>query len=128
MTSHPLIAYMLAARRSVRRENSDLLGWTERQWQAWLRAQRSAQEPLFGPRILIVAAISCIEDLPLHVGLMQLLSNRTFQCTVALSLPSDEMIRLVRAQARREGWHMLVHIFSEAKCADMLRRLPESEA
>jgi hypothetical protein len=118
---------MLAARRSLGRANPDLMAWSERQWQAWLRNRQRSQAAQAGPGILIVAALSCIDDVGLHVGLMQLLSIASVRCTVVLSLPTEEMALLAEVQARREGWHMLARIVAQAECGDMLQRLSPAD-
>jgi hypothetical protein len=69
-----------------------------------------------------------MEDLPLHIGLMQLLSLPELRCTPVLSLPTEEAARLLRARARRDEWHALVHIHAEDECSRMLRRLPVHKA
>jgi hypothetical protein len=121
-----LIAEMLSARHLVRTANPDLVAWSSGQWRAWLAAQRNAWTDMSQPRLIVAAALTCIEDLPLHVGLMQLLALRNVRCRVILSVPSDATGRLVRAQARRDGWELLVTILTETECDKSLGSLPES--
>ena len=123
MSDDALIAALLAARQVVRRDNPDLFLWCNRQWDSWLRSQQAVAPDLSNPALLAVAALTCIEDLPLHVALMQLIALPGVRCDIVLSLPSEEMARIVRAHARRDAWEGLVHIASEADCAEMLGRL-----
>ena len=110
MINEPLISRMLAARHALRRTNPELLSWSRGQWDAWLRTQRGLSSQQTQSPLLAVATLTCLEDLPLHVGLMQLLAMGASRCTVVLTLPTDATARIARARARREGWGSLVAI------------------
>jgi hypothetical protein len=59
---------------------------------------------------------------------MQLLSIQTLRCTVVLELPTKAAARLLLAQARREQWHLLVHVVESTDCTEILGRLPSNTA
>jgi hypothetical protein len=65
--------------------------------------------------------LTCLDDLPLHVGLMELLADEMLQCRLVLRLPTQEAVRLARARARREEWHMLVEILEATDCDNLVR-------
>lgn len=77
---------------------------------------------------MCVAELTCLEDLPLHIGLIQLLVAHGSRCRVLLSLPTDEMANLVRERARRESWHELVYIDSVGGCRRKLEALNLADA
>ncbi len=125
MTRADLTAVMIGGRRLLGRDNPQLADWSRMQWESWLRRQRAAVSDS-GPRLLAVVAITCVDDLLLHVGLMQLLAVSGSRCRVVLSLAEEEAVRVVRALARREGWGSLVYIVTDGDCDDMLQGLPPS--
>src|SRR4051812_21482480 len=129
MTAELPLAGMVAARELLGNFGTDLLGWAAARWETWLELQRSVQErrELAGTELVAVAAITCLEDLPLHVGLMQLISIPSLHCTVVLVLPNEETVRLAEARARREGWHALVHIVRRGELDRLLGRLSADE-
>lgn len=126
MSALTLIEAMLAGRRTLELANPQLLAASSRRWDLWLQSQRFDRADLSRRQIVVVAEITCIEDVPLHVGLMHLLSLQDWRCEVVLSLPTDEMARIVRAQARRAGWHTLVRIVDTTACRQMLLRLQQT--
>ena len=128
MSPDPCAAGSLAARRLLRRRNPGVLAWSERQWRTWLSSEAGARPTPESWPMLIVAALSCMDDLPLHVGVMQLLGLPGLRCTLVLSLPTEAIARLVRAQARREGWDLLTHIVDQDTCTSMLSRLRDRDA
>ena len=128
MSVRNLIAPFLAARQSISRDNPLLLDWSRRQWAAWIRSQQQSGLKPPGPRFTIVVALTCIDDLPLHAGLMQLLGIPGIRPAILLVLPTEPMARIVRAQAWREEWLGLVEILSEAELADFYDRTPENAA
>jgi hypothetical protein len=123
MTADLLLASLNAGRHALARSNPELLEWTTRSWDAWLRVQRTPTEAR-RPRLLVVATLSCVEDLSLHAGVMQLLASPALQCTLVLAFPTDAMARLVRARARRDEWEALVHIIVDGDLADTMGRVP----
>ena len=123
MSAHSTIAAMIGARRLVRCVNPELWTWGRRRWERWLDSQRNAPTDLKKFPVLAVVALTCTEDLALHIGLLQLLNIPSLRCTVVLSLPTEEMARLTRARARREQWHGLAHVVSEQECSAIIRRL-----
>jgi hypothetical protein len=128
MSEARLLTRLLAARRLLATANPALLAWASEQWEAWLLSQRSDPPNPSKPRLFAVATLSCLEDLSLHVGLMQLLAEPSFRCTVLLSVPTQEVARIIGAQARRGGWQHLVHIAVESECLRLLDRLPANSA
>lgn len=126
MSQAGFIAGMLAGRTALRRTNPDLLAWSHLQWELWIKAQHSYRADLADTPMLAVASLSCLEDLPLHIGLMQLIGIPDNHVALVLSLPTEEAARLARAQARRDGWSGLVRIVAENEANDLLDRLPGS--
>jgi hypothetical protein len=126
MSSNGLISGMRAARKLIGEINPDLLTWSQERWKGWRLRQKSTKER-GRSRIVIVAAITCVDDLHLHIGLMQLLGVSDLPATIVLAVPTHESARLIRSQARRDGWEMLVHILVEAECEEKLRALPASQ-
>ena len=102
MSSAHLLPSLLAGRQLLGDANPALLAWAGGQWEAWLQSQRSDAPDPSKPRLFAVAVLSCAEDLPLHIGLMQLLADTNFRCSVLLSVPTQELARIVGAKARRE--------------------------
>ena len=122
MSADPLLAGLWAARQVLEQSNPELLAWTTQQWQYWLEAQRRV-ETNGQPRLVAVAVLAGVEDLHLHVGLMQLLASQGRRCTVILTFPTDETACIARAEARRGEWHALVHIMPKAELAEALQGL-----
>lgn len=114
---------MLSIRRLLQARNPELIAWGAQRWQTWLLNQRDIRKVEPGRRLIVQAALTCLQDLPLHVALMQLLTIAT-RLTLVLTLPTKAAAQLLQAQARREEWEMLVHITDRQRCDDLLRRLP----
>jgi hypothetical protein len=74
MTATLLLAGLSAGRRVVACSNPDFVDWTTRSWDKWLRAERAPAQSV-RHRLLVVAALTCIEDLSLHAGVIQLLAS-----------------------------------------------------
>jgi hypothetical protein len=126
MNSSALITGLLAARTLMADEHIDLFNWCGEQWKRWLESQRSPDNS-GASGLLVVAVLSCLEDLLLHVGVMQLLASDGFRCALILTFPTPEMTRLAQAKARREDWHGLVHMVPHAKISSLVERLaPEA--
>ena len=123
-----LLTSMLAGRRILGTANPELLAWTSERWDSWLAGQRSGAPDPSKQRLIAVAEVTCVEDLKLHVGLMQLLADARFRCTVLLSAPTEQAASILAAQARREGWQYLVHIAKRSESRRLLNRLPPSAA
>ena len=122
MNVDPLLAGLLAARRVLERSNPELLQWATRQWTRWLQSQGSIRVDE-QRAVVAVAALAGLEDLPLHVGLMQLLASPGLRCTVIFAFPTGAMTRLAAAKARREGWHALVHMMPITELTERLSGL-----
>lgn len=118
---------MVAARQLLRARNPALLARGVEQWDAWIAGQRRQAMDAGQPRLILVAALTCIDDLPLHAGLLQLLATKDVRCRVVFSMPTQAAAKLLRAQARREGWHLFVQILHEPVCDRVLRGLPATE-
>ena len=122
MTEPPPFAGFFAARKALGQSSAELLAWSTRRWESWLDAQRDVSTP--PAELIAVARLTCLDDLPLHIGLMQLLKTSGLGVAIVLTFPSSEMLALGRAQARRAGWHGLVHFRAEPELAPALARLP----
>ena len=104
---------MLAAGHLLERSNQRLLVWSKRGWEAW-REQAQAPntlEPM--PRFIIVAALTCLDDLRLHVGVLQLLHLPGVRADLVLTLPTGEALAIARTGARRDGWLGLVTMITD---------------
>lgn len=124
MTSVSFVAAMLAGRTLLKSHNPELSSWCRRQWARWLQTQRGAQLDISKSQLTVVAHLTCLTDVRLHVGLMQLLGESELRCAVIFCLPTEETADIARAQARREEWHQLVLIVSEDEWAVLLANLP----
>jgi len=123
MIARWLIPAMLAARRTARQANPGLDAAMRACWNVWLRSQRRADAVATVPQLTIFVALSCADDLFLHVGLMQLLNLSTIRCSVVFILPTSKAARLVEMQARREEWHTLVQFAEAEQLPAMVGRL-----
>jgi hypothetical protein len=128
MTVHHAIAAMLAGRRILKDHCTDSLVNNRQLWDGWLRAQRTSLPILDRRKLVVVAELTCLDDLLIHTGVMQLLGARNLRCRVVLSLPTPEIARIVQAHAWREGWHGFVEILAAHDCAALLHRLPDGTA
>jgi hypothetical protein len=122
MNSPALITGLLAARTLMADEHIDLFSWSRQKWEKWLESQRSPDKTN-ASGLIVVAALSCLEDLFLHVGVMQLLASDGFRPALILTFPTQEMTRLAKARARREDWHGLVRMVSHAEIGSSVERL-----
>jgi hypothetical protein len=112
---------MLAARQLLQAQNPGLLAWSDRQWKTWLSAQRDVRLRKRGRQLIVMASVTGVDDLMLHIGVMQLLTMREFHCRLFLCLPTDQSVHLTRARARREEWEMLVDIIEVTAFDEVLR-------
>ena len=119
MSDHGLLGAMLAGRRLLN-ANPRLFDWSRETWGAWLDDRRGTLPDMGRPPVIAVATLTCLQDVFLHLGLMQLLAVPGIRCTPVFRLPTEAAAWLMRAQARREGWGPLVHIYSETECARVL--------
>lgn len=105
---------MLAGSEALRQANPRLLEWTSRQFRLW--RQREQDIRLFSStrRFVLIAALSGLADLRLHAGLMQLLNLLGTRADLVLTLPTDDALRIAKAEARREAWLGLVTMVLEA--------------
>lgn len=123
MSSTRLLTNCLAARNMLESQNARLLDWTERQWQRWLERERSGGGPTWKSSLVLVAALTCLDDLRLHVGLMQLLQLREVRAAPILTFPGDDALNIASAEARREGWQALVVMIADAQLPAALAEL-----
>jgi hypothetical protein len=123
MSSDMQLAALIAGRRALESSNPRLLGWATRHWLNWLDEQRSVEHDQ-KPAVVAVASLSRLEDIPLHVGLIQLLASAGLSSAVVLAFPTAAMTRLAAARARREEWLGLVHMTSRADLPNVIERLP----
>jgi hypothetical protein len=72
------------------------------------------------PQLVIVAKLTCSDDLKMHVGLAQLLTLPNLRFALVLSFPNTSIANIARAQARREQWHGVVRIMDVVQCQQML--------
>ncbi len=128
MTVHHAIAAMLAGRRVLDRSGTDLFARNRLVWEEWLGTQRCTVPNPDRRKLVVVVELTCLEDLLLHVGVIQLLGTASLRCRLVFSLPTQKMAQIVQAQAWREGWHGLVQILAHDECAALLQSLPVSAA
>ena len=115
---------MLAWRQVVGR-NPALAAAIREEWEAWLLSQRADPPDMAKALLVVVADISCVEDLAAHVPLAQLLALGTLRLELVLTLPSEQAMRIVRERAAREGWQGFVQIIDSTERLRLLERLPE---
>jgi hypothetical protein len=123
MTTEPSVSALLGARAIAAKVNPNLLAWTAGAWEGWVRSQRDARRSC-AQQLVAVVKLSALEDLPLHVGLMQLLAMQDVHCRIVLALPTDFAARIASARARRQGWQNLVRILTSAELPSTIERLP----
>lgn len=123
MSGEPFLSQMLAWRRMVG-SKPELVEAVREEWDRWLLWQRTNPPDVSKPQLVVVADLSCAEDLNAHIGLAQLLALGSVRCAVVLSFPTDAMAQIVRAKARRDAWHGLVHIVDPSERLQSLKRLP----
>jgi len=123
MNVHPLAVLMLAARQAVARDNPDLTAANRERWNAWLETERRRDFATPGRQLVVCAEITCLNDLYLHVGLLQLLAVPNLRSRVLLMLPTEAAARMVRAQAYREGWGGLVQILAREHAINLVKSL-----
>lgn len=124
MTQERFLSTMLAWRQLLVTTNPALAAAVRDEWERWLAEQRAQPPDVAGPQLIVIANLSCSEDLTAHVALMQLLALQNVRCAVILSFPTAAMMRIARAQARREPWQGLVRIVTQSECRQLLRELP----
>ena len=128
MSGSAMISALLAGRMRLAEDNPRLVEWASARWDAWLLSQRNDPPDTAKDRLVAVAVLSCLEDLPLHAGLMQLLGAPAFRCTVILAFPTAESAAIAQAKAQREGWLNLVTTVSEPECIALLDDLADDIA
>src|SRR3712207_6825002 len=115
MRTRARLAALVAGRRILRRTNPELQTWSREQWQSWLEEQRAGLGDTSRPPLVVFAALSSLDDIVIHVGLIQLLSEPALRCAVVLSMAGEESVRVAQAQSRREGWEGLVRIVDDGE-------------
>jgi hypothetical protein len=124
MNEEQFLSIMLVWRQSLASANPGLVAAVRDEWDRWLAEQRAQPPNASRPQLIVVANLSCSEDLTAHVGLAQLLAMQNVRCSVILSFPTAPMMRIAQAQARREAWHGLVQIVASSQCRQLLKDLP----
>jgi hypothetical protein len=124
MNRDRFLAQMLAWRQVVGR-NPALAAGVKEEWDAWLLSQGADPPDMAKALLVVVADISCAEDVTAHIALAQLLALGTLRFELVLSLPTEMTTRIVREQAARAGWHGFVHIVDSGERLRLLERLPE---
>lgn len=95
-------------------------------WQAWINCRQAELPDADAPRVYVTVPIKCIDDIPLYVGLLQLLQVPGLLPVLVFVLPNRVGARLALAEAMRAGWGGLVTISTEADWQATLKRLPRS--
>jgi hypothetical protein len=124
MKEDRFLSAMLAWRQLLANANPGLLTAVREEWDRWLAEQRAQPPDPSKPRLIVVADLSCSEDLTAHVGFAQLLALKNVRCSVVLSFPTVRMMQIAQAQARREAWQGLVQIVESSECRQLLKDLP----
>lgn len=124
MMATPRLSEMLAWRRLLETHNPNLLTAVREQWDGWLREQRTQPPEVSKAQLVIIADLTCIEDIAAHVALAQLLALRTVRCSVVLSFSTAAMMRIARAQAWRTHLQGLVQVVDGETRRQLLDRLP----
>lgn len=124
MTGRPLIAPFANLRRTLA---ITAPGWLEASEQIWHDWQEAAGRELPDgrlPRVFAVARITCVEDIPLHAGLLQIMRHQAVQAFAIFVLPNTPTLEIVRWIALREGWASLVGLTIESDVSSLVARLP----
>jgi hypothetical protein len=116
--------FFAALRRLLVDRNPDWMAAGTRHWEAWWRAAGGALPSPNVQQLAVIVSIQCVEDIPLHRGLLQLLSLKMIQPIVVLALPTASAKAIVASHALREGWASLVTLVTEAEMVGAIRRLP----
>ena len=94
------------------------------EWDRWTLWQRTQPPDVSKPQLVIIADLSCTEDLEAHLGLAQLLAHPDIRCTVVLAFPTEALAQIALGEGRRAAWHGLVHIAGPSERARLLKSLP----
>lgn len=121
------VAATAAMRRVATQKNPELLKWARSRWGVWLNRQREFSLQPSDASLIASAAIACLADLDVHIGLMQLLTTE-LTLKLILSLPTEEAARIARAQARRDEWEGFVQIVTDSERCRILDGLPDCAA
>src|SRR5688500_5360164 len=125
MRTRRATAALIAGRRALGRANPELEKWSGEQWHAWLEAERQGGADASALPIVVIATLTSVDDLLLHVGIVQLLCEARLRCALLLVLPTPEAARLARSGARRAGWEGLVCIADEDQAERLIQGLPD---
>ncbi len=124
MSCDELLTIVLAGREILGRSNPALLEWNSQAWRAWCTQDHCPPDPQPASPVLAVAALTCLDDLCLHSGLMQLLQLPGVRANVILVFPTEAALRIARAEAWREGWLGLVTMVAESDRPVLVAGLP----
>src|SRR5687767_6043568 len=124
MSMRRATAALSAGRRSLRQANPELEKWSREQFHAWLAAQRYGEGDASAWPVVVIASLTSIDDLLLHVGVVQLLCEARLRRSLLLVMATPEAARLARSDARRAGWEGLVCIADEDQAERLMQGLP----
>ena len=123
MNGVSLSSRMLAWRKLLG-SRPEMLAAIVREWDRWTSWQRTQPPDVSKPQLVVVADLSCVEDLKAHLGLAQLLAHPDLRCAVVLAFPTEALAKVALGEGRRESWHGLVQIAGPSERLRLLRRLP----
>lgn len=118
------LSFRMLAWRKLLGTNPDLVAAIAHEWHRWLLWQRTQPPDVSKPQIVVVAQLSCAEDLKAHVAVAQLLAHPDIRCAVVLAFPTEALARIALGEGRREPWHGLVQIADPSEHLRLLSSLP----
>jgi hypothetical protein len=110
MSSHEFAAGMLAWRRALEARHPQIAAAVSAELTKWLQVQRQEPADVSKPLLIVLAHVSCLEDLNAQVGIAQMVAFSDLRCSIVLTLPTQALTGIARQQARRNGWGGLLTI------------------
>lgn len=124
MSNDLFAAGMLGWRRALVLRHPEIAAAVPAEWDKWLQTQRTEPADVSKPLLIILAHLSCLEDVKAQIGVAQMLAFTGVRCAVVFSFPTNAMTLIARSQARLNGWEGLVTIVDVEAREAMIKRLP----
>lgn len=127
MTGLPSITQYAIFRRTFADCAPNCKAASEAIWCDWRTAAGSSLPDKQQRQIFAVARVTCVEDIPLHSGLMQILRHYAVQAFPIFVLPSMRTLEIARRIALREGWASLAGFTVERDVSEFIARFSGDE-
>ncbi len=124
MSTKQFVAGMFAWRRALLSRHADTAAAVTTEWEKWLQLQRNESPDVSKPLLIVMAHLSCLEDVKVQIGLAQMLACPDVRSAVVLAFPNAATASIARGQARRNGWQGLVKIVDYESCGSLIDNLP----